>query len=142
MRRPRRAPRPRAGPCSVPRALPLAAQDDAVERAAARKATRARPGARVARGEDLLQRGPAHGRSAFIGLIVLFALSLPGIVAGSVFVESVFAWPGMGRVMLAAIAARDYPVVLGATAVYAAIVIASNLAADLVLPVVDPRRAR
>lgn len=75
-------------------------------------------------------------------LIVLFALSLPGIVAGSVFVESVFAWPGMGRVMLAAIAARDYPVVLGATAVYAAIVIASNLAAELLLPIADPRRAR
>lgn len=74
-------------------------------------------------------------------LIVLFALSLPGVVAGSVFVESVFAWPGMGRVMLAAIAARDYPVVLGATAVYAAIVIGANVAAELLLPVVDPRRA-
>lgn len=73
-------------------------------------------------------------------LIVLFALSLPGIVAGSVFVESVFAWPGMGRVMLTAIAARDYPLVLGATAGYAAIVILANLAAELLLPVVDPRR--
>lgn len=75
-------------------------------------------------------------------LIVLFALSLPGIVAGSVFIESVFAWPGMGRVMLTAIAARDYPVVLGATAIYAAIVILANLAAELLLPLVDPRRAR
>ena len=53
-----------------------------------------------------------------------------------------FAWPGMGRVMLAAIAARDYPVVLGATAVYAVIVIAGNAVAELVLPLVDPRRAR
>lgn len=75
-------------------------------------------------------------------LIVLFALSLPGIVAGSVFVESVFAWPGMGRMMLAAIAARDYPLVLGATTAYAAIVIVANLAAELLLPVADPRRAR
>lgn len=73
-------------------------------------------------------------------LIVLFALSLPGVVAGSVFVESVFAWPGMGRVMLSAIAARDYPLVLGATAGYAAIVILANLAAELALPLVDPRR--
>ncbi len=73
-------------------------------------------------------------------LIVLFALSLPGLVAGSVFVEGVFAWPGMGRVMLGAIGARDYPVVLGATAVYAVLVIGANLAADLVLPLVDPRR--
>lgn len=72
-------------------------------------------------------------------LITLAALSLPGLVAGSVFVESVFAWPGMGRVMLAAVAARDYPVVLGATVLYAALVIAANLAADLLLPLLDPR---
>jgi peptide/nickel transport system permease protein len=73
-------------------------------------------------------------------LVVLFALSLPGIVAGSVFVEAVFAWPGMGRAMLAAIAARDYPVVMGATIVYAGLVVFANLAADLMLPVLDPRR--
>ncbi|HEY0969445.1 MAG TPA: ABC transporter permease [Gemmatimonadales bacterium] len=79
-------------------------------------------------------------RNALPPLVVLVALMLPGVLAGSVFVESVFAWPGMGRLMLGAIAARDYPVVLGATVVYAALVIASNLAADLVLPLLDPRR--
>ncbi|HEY4215699.1 MAG TPA: ABC transporter permease [Gemmatimonadaceae bacterium] len=73
-------------------------------------------------------------------LIVLFALSLPGLVAGSIFVEAVFAWPGMGHLMVNAIAARDYPVVMGAASVYAALVIAANLAGDLVLPLVDPRR--
>jgi peptide/nickel transport system permease protein len=73
-------------------------------------------------------------------LVILFSLALPGVLAGSVFVEGVFAWPGMGRVMLTAIAARDYPVVLGATALYAALVIFSNLAADLLLPVLDPRQ--
>jgi peptide/nickel transport system permease protein len=73
-------------------------------------------------------------------LVVLVALSLPGVIAGSVFVESVFALPGMGRAMLAAIAARDYPVILGATVLYAALVIGANLAADLVLPLLDPRR--
>jgi peptide/nickel transport system permease protein len=79
-------------------------------------------------------------KNALPPLVVLFALSLPGIVAGSVFVESVFAWPGMGRTMLMAIAARDYPLVLGATVVYAALVIAANLAADVTLPLLDPRR--
>lgn len=74
-------------------------------------------------------------------IVVLFALSLPGVVAGSIFVESVFAWPGMGRLMVNAISARDYPLVLGATLWYAALVIAANLAADLVLPLLDPRRA-
>jgi len=73
-------------------------------------------------------------------LVVLLALSLPGVVAGSVFVESVFAWPGMGRAMVMAISARDYPVVMGATLLYAALVILANLAADLVLPLIDPRR--
>jgi peptide/nickel transport system permease protein len=73
-------------------------------------------------------------------LVVLFALSLPGLVAGSIFVESVFAWPGMGRLMVNAIVARDYPLVMGAAAVYAGLVLFANLAGDLALPIVDPRR--
>jgi peptide/nickel transport system permease protein len=85
-----------------------------------------------------------HARHVLVNalppLIVLVALSLPGVIAGSVFVESVFALPGMGRAMLLAIAARDYPVVLGATILYAALVIAANLAADLAMPLLDPRR--
>jgi len=73
-------------------------------------------------------------------LVVLFALSLPGLVAGSIFVESVFAWPGMGRLMVNAITARDYPLVMGAAVIYTTIVLFANLAGDLMLPVVDPRR--
>lgn len=73
-------------------------------------------------------------------LLVLFALALPGVLAGSVFVETVFGWPGIGRLMVSSIFARDYPVVVGATVVYAALVILANLAADLALPLVDPRR--
>lgn len=73
-------------------------------------------------------------------LVVLFALSLPGLLAGSIFVESVFAWPGLGRATLTAILARDYPVVMAATLAYAAAVIFANLAAELSLPLLDPRR--
>jgi peptide/nickel transport system permease protein len=73
-------------------------------------------------------------------LVVLFALSLPGLLAGSIFVESVFAWPGLGRVTLSAIQARDYPVIMGATLWYSAAVIAANLAAEVTLPLLDPRR--
>ena len=73
-------------------------------------------------------------------LLILFALALPGVLAGSVFVETVFGWPGIGRLMVTSIFARDYPVVVGATVVYAAVVILANLAADLALPLVDPRR--
>jgi peptide/nickel transport system permease protein len=73
-------------------------------------------------------------------LLILVTLSLPGVVAGSVFVESIFAWPGMGRTMVVAISARDMPVVLGVTLVYATIVIVANGASDLLLRMVDPRR--
>jgi peptide/nickel transport system permease protein len=79
-------------------------------------------------------------RTAFTPLVVLFGLTLPGVIAGSVFVEQVFAWPGLGRTMLSAIAGRDYPVVLGLTLVYALVVIASNLLADALLVWLDPRR--
>lgn len=96
---------------------------------------------RAARGRGVNRlRLTAHVlRIALPGLMVLFALALPGTIAGSVFVESVFAWPGMGRAMTTAILARDVPVVLGATVLYAAAVIIANAVADLALPLVDPR---
>jgi len=79
-------------------------------------------------------------RTALTPLVVLFGLTLPGVIAGSVFVEQVFAWPGLGRTMLSAISARDYPVVLGLTLVYATAVVTANLLADVVLWRLDPRR--
>ncbi len=72
-------------------------------------------------------------------LVTLFALALPGVVAGSVFIETIFGWPGMGRLMVTSIVARDYPVVLGCAAAYAALVIVANLAAEMLLPWADPR---
>ncbi len=79
-------------------------------------------------------------RNALTPLVVLLGLTLPGLIAGSVFVEQVFAWPGLGRTMLSAIASRDYPVVLGLTLVYAAAVILSNALADVAVARLDPRR--
>jgi len=72
-------------------------------------------------------------------LVTLFALALPGTVAGSVFVETIFGWPGMGRLMVTSITARDYPVVLGSAAAYGLLVIVANLVAELLLPWADPR---
>lgn len=98
---------------------------------------------RTARAKGLSSRA-IFGRHVLANIlppmVVLFALSLPGLLAGSIFVESVFAWPGLGRATLAAILARDYPVVMGATVLYAAAVITANLAAEIVLPLLDPRR--
>jgi peptide/nickel transport system permease protein len=56
-----------------------------------------------------------------------------------VFVEAVFAWPGVGRVLVEAVQARDYPVVMAATAISAALVVAGNMLADVLAAWVDPR---
>ena len=81
-------------------------------------------------------------RNALLPVITLLGLSLPALFSGTVFVEVIFAWPGMGRELVASVAARDYPVVLAATAVFGALVITGNLLADLLYTVADPRLRR
>ncbi len=101
------------------------------------------PHVQAARARGVSTRGVAMRhvlRNAWTPLVVLLGLTLPGLIAGSVFVEQVFSWPGLGRTMLTSIAARDYPVVLGLTLVYAATVIASNAMSDVLLMRLDPRR--
>ncbi len=72
-------------------------------------------------------------------MLALFGLWLPLLVAGSVFVEAIFAWPGLGTLAYDAIMSRDYPVIMGTTLLVAATVIAGNFAADLLHRLVDPR---
>ncbi len=78
-------------------------------------------------------------RNALTPVVILLGLSLPALFSGAVFVEAVFAWPGVGRVLVEAVKARDYPVVMAATAVSAALVVAGNLLADLLAAWLDPR---
>lgn len=78
-------------------------------------------------------------RNALLPILVLLGLSLPALFSGAVFVEAVFAWPGVGRVLVDAVHARDYPVVLAATTVSAVLVVAGNLLADALAACVDPR---
>jgi peptide/nickel transport system permease protein len=78
-------------------------------------------------------------RHALIPVVTLLGLSLPALFSGAVFVEAVFAWPGVGRVLVEAVQARDYPVVMAATTISALLVVLGNLAADLVSGFVDPR---
>ena len=78
-------------------------------------------------------------RNALTPVVVLLGLSLPALFSGAVFIEAVFAWPGVGRVLVEAVRARDYPVVMAATAVSAALVVAGNLLADVLASWVDPR---
>ena len=78
-------------------------------------------------------------RNALTPILVLLGLSLPALFSGAVFVEAVFAWPGVGGVLVDAVHARDYPVVMAATSVSAVLVVVGNLVADALAAFADPR---
>jgi len=78
-------------------------------------------------------------RNAMLPVIILLGMSLPALFSGAVFVEAVFAWPGVGRRLVEAVQARDYPVVMAATVVTAVLVVAGNVIADLCAAWIDPR---
>jgi peptide/nickel transport system permease protein len=78
-------------------------------------------------------------RNALFPVITLFGLWLPLLVTGSVFVEMVFAWPGLGSLAAAAVSNRDYPLLMGASVLVAAIVIAASLLSDFAYAYLDPR---
>ena len=78
-------------------------------------------------------------RHGLIPVVTLVGLSLPAVFSGAVFVEAVFAWPGVGRVLVEAVQARDYPVVMAATTVSALLVVVGNFLADVGVGFVDPR---
>jgi peptide/nickel transport system permease protein len=81
-------------------------------------------------------------RNALLPTITLLGLALPFLLTGSVVVETVFAWPGMGKLAADAINARDYPVVMAATIVASVMVVAGSLLADLLYAAADPRIRR
>lgn len=78
-------------------------------------------------------------RTALVPLVTMLALDLPTIFSGAIFVELLFAWPGMGRLYYQAAAARDYPVLMAVLMIGAAFIILSNLLADVVYAYLDPR---
>lgn len=78
-------------------------------------------------------------RNALLPIITLLGLYLPFLLSGSVLVEVVFAWPGMGRTVVDAVSQRDYPLVIATTFVFAVMVVVGNLIADVLYAVVDPR---
>jgi peptide/nickel transport system permease protein len=78
-------------------------------------------------------------RNALIPLITVVAITVPRLLGGSIVVEQVFAWPGMGRLAIQAILQRDYPVLMGVNLIVAFLVLAGSLAADLLYAAVDPR---
>lgn len=81
-------------------------------------------------------------RNALVPIVQLLGLSIPFLLNGSLVVEVVFSWPGLGRTAYLAILARDFPVILAATAFTAALVVAGNFLADVLHAAVDPRVRR
>ncbi len=77
--------------------------------------------------------------TAAVPFVTLLASVIPGLVGGSPIVEEIFSWPGLGRLYLASVERRDYPVVLGLTLLAALTVLAGQILADLLYLVVDPR---
>lgn len=81
-----------------------------------------------------------HGlRNALVPVVTLVGLSLPGLIGGAVIVETVFAWPGLGRLAVDSVFKRDYPVIMGIQMIIAAVIVLANLATDLLYAVLDPR---
>ena len=78
-------------------------------------------------------------RNALIPLITMLAIDLPTIFGGAVFVETLFSWPGMGRLYFTAAVDRDYPVLLAILIMGAAAIILSSLLADILYSYLDPR---
>jgi peptide/nickel transport system permease protein len=104
-----------------------------------------------AAGQEFIQTARAKGvtegmimwrhafKNALPQIFTVIGLSVPFLLGGAVVVEKIFAWPGMGALMVDSIYARDYPVVLAVNFVAACMVISGNLLADLSYGFVDPR---
>ncbi len=78
-------------------------------------------------------------RNALVPIITLLGLALPALFSGAVFVEAIFAWPGVGQVLVQAVQARDYPVVMAAATISAVLVVVGNLLAEFLTTLADPR---
>jgi peptide/nickel transport system permease protein len=78
-------------------------------------------------------------RNALLPVITILGLSLPGLIGGSVIVESIFSLPGLGQLFYQSVMSRDYPVIMGNLVFGAVLTLAGNLLADLAYGLADPR---
>ena len=96
----------------------------------------------TARAKGLAERvviGKHALRNALLPIVTILGLSLPGLIGGSIIVESIFAIPGMGQLMVQAVFERDYPVIMGNLVVVSTLTLVANLIADVTYSLVDPR---
>jgi peptide/nickel transport system permease protein len=97
---------------------------------------------RTARSKGLAERVVIYKhalRNAMIPTVTIFGLQIPELLSLSVIIETVFAWPGTGRLLVDAVLKRDYTLVQGIVLIYALLVIVMNLIVDLLYAYIDPR---
>jgi ABC-type dipeptide/oligopeptide/nickel transport system permease component len=97
---------------------------------------------RTARAKGLKERTVffKHGlRNAMISVVTLSSLIVTWLITGTIFVENIFSYPGMGQYVFTALIAQDYPGILATTIIFAIIIILSNLTADILYVIVDPQ---
>jgi len=97
---------------------------------------------RVAYAKGLAQRSVliSHAtRNALIPVVTVVGLMMPALVGGAAITETIFAWPGMGRLAVDAAFRRDFPMIMGITVLFSAIVLLTNLVVDLAYAWLDPR---
>lgn len=78
-------------------------------------------------------------RNALIPIVTTVSLSIPFLIGGAVVTEQIFAWPGIGSLMITAITSRDYPVIMGVAVLICVVVLVANLILDLIYAALDPR---
>ena len=78
-------------------------------------------------------------RNALLPIVTLFGFLIPGLIGGSIIMETIFAWPGIGRLAYQAVLARDYPVVMTINTMTAVLVLLGNFFADILYGIADPR---
>jgi peptide/nickel transport system permease protein len=97
---------------------------------------------RTARAKGLRERLVLYRhalKNALIPVVTISGLQFGSLLGGAVLTETVFAWPGMGRLIVDAILARDYPLVQGAILIFALLFIVVNIAIDVLYAYIDPR---
>lgn len=102
-------------------------------------------------GEDFVMTARAKGlsatrilwrhafRNALVGVVTIIGLEFGALLSGAMIVETVFAWPGIGSLLIQGIGARDFPLIIGLVLIYTAIFILVNLMIDILYTFIDPR---
>ena len=97
---------------------------------------------KMARAKGMRERTVLYGhalRNALLPIVTSIGMSVPGLVGGSIIIEQIFGWSGMGTLMVMSVTYRDYPVIMGIAMYITVAVLVTNLLMDLLYAVLDPR---